>query len=307
MKVLTLIFYVSLLILIVAVAVLYRPDRSRAELAAKYRVSADDYVTAAGMTLHVVQSGPKDAPAIVLLHGFGDSWLTFDGWVGSLATHYRVIRYDLPGFGLTGADPTGDYSDSRSIAVLKALLERLDVEHLTLIGNSMGGKLAWQFAAAYPALVDKLVLISPDGFASPGFEYEKPPEVPFTMRLLPYVLPKPLVRASLAPAFGDPTALSDELVTRYRDMMLAPGVRRAIVDRLRQVVVHDPEADLRRIKAPTLLLWGRRDNMIPFANAADYLRLIPNARLAELPDLGHVPQEEAPEISLKPVLAFLAE
>jgi pimeloyl-ACP methyl ester carboxylesterase len=191
--------------------------------------------------------------------------------------------------------------------VLKALLERLDVGHVSLIGNSMGGKLAWQFAAAYPALVDKLVLISPDGFASPGFEYEKPPEVPFAMRLLPYVLPKPLVRASLAPAFGDPTGLSDDLVTRYRDMMLAPGVRRAIVDRLRQVVVHDPEADLRRIQAPTLLLWGRRDNMIPFSNAADYLRNIPNARLVELPDLGHVPQEEAPEISLKPVLAFLAE
>jgi pimeloyl-ACP methyl ester carboxylesterase len=307
MKVLTLIFYVSLLVLIVAAGLLYQPDRSRAELAAKYGVSADDYVTAAGMTLHVVQNGPKNGPAIVLLHGFGDSWLTFDGWVGSLATYYHVVRYDLPGFGLTGPDPTGDYSDNRSVAVLKALLERLDVGHVSLIGNSMGGKLAWQFAAAYPALVDKLVLISPDGFASPGFEYEKPPEVPFAMRLLPYVLPKPLVRASLAPAFGDPTGLSDDLVTRYRDMMLAPGVRRAIVDRLRQVVVHDPEADLRRIQAPTLLLWGRRDNMIPFSNAADYLRNIPNARLVELPDLGHVPQEEAPEISLKPVLAFLAE
>ncbi len=304
---LTLVVYVSLLVLIVAAGLLYRPDFSRAELAAKYGGSVDDYLTAAGMTLHVVQDGPKQAPVIVLLHGFGDSWLTFDGWVGALAMHHRVIRYDLPGFGLTGPDPTGDYSDSRSIAVLKALLERLNVGHAVLIGNSMGGKLAWQFAAAYPALVDKLVLISPDGFASPGFEYEKPAEVPFAMRLLPYVLPKPLVRASLAPAFGDPTALSDELVTRYRDMMLAPGVRRAIVDRLGQVVVHDPEADLRRIEAPTLLLWGRRDNMIPFTNAADYLRTIPNVRLIELADLGHVPQEEAPEISLKPVLAFLAE
>ncbi len=304
---LTLIFCVSLLVLIVAAGLLYQPDLSRAELEAKYGVSADDYVTAAGIRLHVVQVGPQDAPAIVLLHGFGDTWLTFDGWVGSLAMQYRVILYDLPGFGLTGPDPTGDYSDSRSIAVLKALLERLDVRQATLIGNSMGGKLAWQFAAAYPALVDKLVLISPDGFASPGFEYEKPVDVPFAMRLLPYVLPKLLVRASLAPAFGDRARLSDAVVTRYRDMMLAPGVRRAIIDRLGQVVVHNPEADLRRIKAPTLLLWGRQDNMIPFTNAADYLRTIPNARLVELPELGHVPQEEAFERSLKPVLAFLAE
>ncbi len=304
---LTFVFCVSLLVLIVAAGLLYQPDLSRAELEAKYGVSADDYVTAAGIRLHVVQVGPQDAPAIVLLHGFGDTWLTFDGWVGSLAMQYRVILYDLPGFGLTGPDPTGDYSDSRSIAVLKALLERLDVRQATLIGNSMGGKLAWQFAAAYPALVDKLVLISPDGFASPGFEYEKPVDVPFAMRLLPYVLPKLLVRASLAPAFGDRARLSDAVVTRYRDMMLAPGVRRAIIDRLGQVVVHNPEADLRRIKAPTLLLWGRQDNMIPFTNAADYLRTIPNARLVELPELGHVPQEEAFERSLKPVLAFLAE
>jgi pimeloyl-ACP methyl ester carboxylesterase len=307
MRVLSFILY-GALALIVGVAVwLYTPDRSKSALEAKYHVMPGDYVVAAGMTLHVVQSGPAQAPAIVLLHGFGDSLLTFDGWAGALSARYRVIRYDLPGFGLTGPDPTGDYSDARNIAVLKALLERLDVSHAILLGNSLGGKLAWQFASVYPAMVDKLVLVSPDGFASPGFEYEKTPEVPFAVKLLPYVLPKMLVRMSLAPAFGDPDRMTDEMVVRYQDMMLAPGVRRAMLDRLKQVVLHDPEERLRQISAPTLLLWGRRDGMIPFENAADYLRTMPNARLAEMPELGHVPQEEAPDASLEPVLAFLAD
>jgi pimeloyl-ACP methyl ester carboxylesterase len=90
-------------------------------------------------------------------------------------------------------------------------------------------------------------------------------------------------------------------------MMLAPGVRRAILDRTAQVMLRDPRETLARIQAPTLLLWGEKDAMIPFANSADYLRAIPNARLVALPGLGHVPFEEDPDTSLAPVRAFLDE
>jgi pimeloyl-ACP methyl ester carboxylesterase len=75
---------------------------------------------------------------------------------------------------------------------------------------------------------------------------------------------------------------------------------------MQQVLLHDPEPLLRRIQAPTLILWGEQDGMIPFSNAADYLRDIPNARLLALPGLGHVPFEEAPAESIAPVLEFLA-
>jgi pimeloyl-ACP methyl ester carboxylesterase len=110
---------------------------------------------------------------------------------------------------------------------------------------------------------------------------------------------------SLAPAYVNEAALTPAVLTRYYDMMRAPGVRAAIIARLRQVRLEPPEARLRQIQAPTLLLWGERDAMIPFSNAQDYLKNIPNARLAALPDLGHVPFEEDPSGSLIPVLAFL--
>lgn len=285
---------------------LYTPDKPRAALEATYLNAPADYQDVAGLRLHVRESGPRDAPAVILLHGFGASLHTWEPWAERLSRDHRVIRFDLPGFGLTGPDPTGDYSDRRSLHVLAALMDRLGIERASLIGNSLGGKIAWRFAAQDPGRVDKLVLISPDGFASPGFEYGKTPEVPFMLKLLPHVLPTALLRMSLAPAYGDPEALTEETLTRYRDLMLAPGVRDAIIARTGQVMLEDPAPSLRSIQAPTLLLWGEKDAMIPITNAADYVRTMPHATLVSLPGLGHVPFEEAPDVSLEPVRTFLA-
>jgi pimeloyl-ACP methyl ester carboxylesterase len=299
----------ALLLLLACLALgawLFTPDLPRATLERKYGVTPGDYVTAAGVRLCVRIAGPEGAPAIVLLHGFGSSLQTWDAWAASLSSHFRVVRYDLPGFGLTGADPSGDYSVARGVAVVAALLDRLGVARASLVGNSMGGMLAWQFAAAHPERVERLVLVSPDGFASPGFEYGKAPKVPLLLSALPYTLPRFMLRMSLAPAFADPAHLTDALVTRYWDMMRAPGVRRAVAPRTAQTILVEPGPILARIKAPTLLLWGERDGMIPIGNAPDYLRDIPNARLVKLPGAGHVPQEETPVDSLRPVMDFLA-
>ena len=284
---------------------LYTPDRPRAELEAKYLQNPGDYLEVAGLRLHLRDSGPRDAPAVILLHGFGASLHTWEPWAQALTTDHRVIRFDLPGFGLTGADPSGDYSDARAVQVLIALMDQMAVTRASLVGNSIGGRIAWTFAAQKPERVDRLVLISPDGFASPGFAYGEKARVSVLVRLMRYALPTAMVRASLAPAYGDPSRLTDARVTRYRDLMLAPGVRGAMIARLEQVVLEDPEPLLRRIRAPTLLLWGEKDAMIPIANAADYLHALPDARLVSLPGLGHVPQEEAPALSLAPVRAFL--
>jgi pimeloyl-ACP methyl ester carboxylesterase len=293
------------IVLVGLAAAAYTPDAGRAQLEAKYLASPADYIEVAGLRLHYRDTGPRGAPSIVLLHGFGSSLQTWDAWADALSAQYRVIRYDLPGFGLTGPDPTGDYSDARSLQVLGALLDRLGLAQTTLIGNSIGGKLAWQFAAQNPARVTCLVLVSPDGFASPGFDYGKPASVPAMLRLLPYFMPKFLLRMSLAPAYGDPARLSDDTVTRYWELMRAPGVRRAMVARLEQTVMQDPEPSLRQLKMPVLLVWGEKDGMIPFSNSADYLRVLPTRSLAPFANLGHVPQEEAPAESLAPVLAFL--
>lgn len=284
---------------------LWTPDKFRADLESRYLASPGDLRDVAGVRLHIRDTGPRDAPAVILIHGFGSSLHTWEDWARALSTGYRVIRFDLPGSGLSGADPTGDYTDRRSLQVLVALMDGLGVQRASLIGNSIGGRIAWKFAAGQPDRTDKLVLVSPDGFASAGFQYGVKPEVPRLIRLMRYVLPKPMLRMNLAPAYGDPARLTDAILDRYYDLMLAPGVRDALIARMEQTVLEDPEPLLPRITAPTLLLWGEKDAMIPVSNAADYRRLVPDVTLAALPGLGHVPQEEDPARSLEPVIAFL--
>jgi pimeloyl-ACP methyl ester carboxylesterase len=285
---------------------LWTPDKPLAELEKTYLKSPGDYLEVNGVRLHVRDSGPKSAPAVILLHGFSSSLHTWEDWSNVLDTELRVIRFDLPGSGLSGPDPNGVYSDESGVVVLGALMDKLGLARASLVGNSMGGKLAWKFAAQFPARVDKLVLVSPDGFASPGFEYGKPPKVPAMLRLMRYSLPKPLLRMSLAPAFADPALMREDLVTRYHDMMLAPGNRDAILARMEQILLTDPVPQLKLIKAPTLLIWGEKDAMIPFSNSADYLKGIAGSRLESFPTLGHVPQEENPSLSVAPVKRFLA-
>lgn len=282
---------------------LYAPDKPRAELEAAY---PGDYRTVAGVRLRLRDTGPRDAPAVILLHGFGASLETWDPWAKALSGNYRVIRFDLPGFGLTGADPTGDYTDARTMGMIIGLMDQLRVERAAFVGNSLGGRIAWNFAALHPDRVSQLVLISPDGFASPGFAYDKPPKVPLMMQALPYVAPRNMLKASLAAGYARPEALSEATLTRYRDMLLAPGVRSAMLVRMGQVVLRDPAPTLARIKAPTLLLWGEDDAMIPISNATDYLRDMPTAKLVRLANLGHLPFEEDPDVSLAPVERFLS-
>jgi len=295
--------------LVGSVAWLYTPDKKIAELESIYLRAPTDYIEVAGLRLHVRDDGPPhpntDTPVVIMLHGFGASLHTWEPWAAQLKNEMRVIRFDLPGFALSGPDPTGDYSDARSLQIVVALMDKLGLPRASVIGNSIGGRIAWKFAAAYPQRVDKLVLIAPDGFASLGFEYGKAPEFPAVMKLMRYVLPAAAVKMSMAPAYGNAEFMSDSLVARYRDLMLAPGVRDAMLARMSQSILVLPEEILKTIQAPTLLVWGEKDQMIPFANAKDYLRLLPDAALKSFPRLGHLPFEEAPGETLVPVRAFL--
>jgi pimeloyl-ACP methyl ester carboxylesterase len=284
----------------------WAPDRTRAELNGKYSDSSTRYLEVGGTQVRIRDTGPKDAPALILLHGFGSSLETWEAWAQSLSVDHRVVRFDLPGCGLSEPDRTGNYGDARSITLVKDLMDGLGIESATLVGNSMGGRIAWQFAAAFPARTRKLVLISPDGFASPGVQYGKPPRVPQILHAMKYFLPRALLKMNLAAAYADPARLSESEVDRYYELMLAPGNRGAMLDRMRQSVLEDPVPVLMHIHTPTLLLWGKQDRLIPFENAADYLAAMPNVTLASFSDLGHVPQEEAPAESLKPVEKFLA-
>jgi pimeloyl-ACP methyl ester carboxylesterase len=304
-KILALAGGIALLALLALAVWLWTPDRDRAALEAVYLREPGDLRQVGPWRLHLRDTGPRDAPAILFFHGFGSSLHTWEAWATVLESTYRVVRFDLPGNGLSDPDPTGDYTDERSLQLIVAVMDSLGLAKAGIAGHSIGGRLAWTFAARHPQRVDRLVLVAPDGFASPGFEYGRAADVPASLALMRYVLPKSLLMMSLEPAYADPTVMTPALATRYHEMMLAPGARQAMLARMRQTVLTDPVPQLRGIQAPTLLIWGQQDAMIPFANSADYLGALPNARLSALPGVGHVPQEERAELGLEALRGFL--
>ena len=306
LKALKIIALAFIAFILLAALYLWTPDKSKAELEKIYGSPKNAYVSALGVNLHYQDTGPsKNAIPILFLHGFGASLQTWDTWAQALSEDYRVISVDLPGFGLTGEDPSGIYTDQRSVEVLEAFLKELNIPKVVLVGNSMGGKFAWQFAARYPNQVSKLVLISPDGYASPGIQYGKKPDVPAIADLYRYFFSKTFLVMNLKPAYADPNTLNDALVNRYYDLMLAPGVRGAILGRMQQTVLQDPAPSLASIQVPTLLIWGEKDAFIPISNSNDYLKVMPNAKRVSLPNIGHLPQEEQPSVGLQVLKEFL--
>jgi len=293
------------LILLLSLWLLWTPDLDLAQLQRTYQAAPSDRMNVLGVDLHVRDSGPRDAPAVLLIHGFGSSLHTWEPWAQDLSQQLRVVRLDLPGSGLSSPDPTGDYTDSRSVALVLALLDQLAIPRASVVGHSMGGRIAWTLAATHPERVNKLVLVAPDGFASPGFAYGEAPDVPATLQLMRFSLPKWLLRMNLAPAYADASALTDERTTRYHQLMLAPGSRSAMIARMQQSVLVDPVPLLQSIRAPTLLVWGQQDAMIPFSNATDYTQALAHSQLLALDGVGHLPQEEAPERTLPQVRNFL--
>jgi pimeloyl-ACP methyl ester carboxylesterase len=292
-------------ILALALLGLWTPDLERAELTKRYGAPPAQSIAVDGLTVYYKDSGPKNAPVLLFLHGFGSSLQTWDDWSAKLDPQYRVIRLDLPGFGLTGAHPAQDYSEATDVAILTHFVDKLGLNQFSVIGHSMGGKMAWALAASQPERVQALVLMAPDGFPELKDIGSKPYEVPAIMGLIQYFLPKYFVQKSIEPAFADPQMLNETLVNRYHDMLRAPGVRGAILDRSNQTIYTDPVPRLKKIKAPTLLLWGEQDQMIPSSNAQSYAVVLRHSSTVVVPKLGHLLQEEQPDTGLAAVMQFL--
>lgn len=284
---------------------LWAPDMTLSELKQRYGSSYQQVLEVDGLNIHYTDTGPRDRPVLLLLHGFGSNLQTWDVWSKKLEQNFRVIRLDLPGFGLTGASPVHDYSEQNDLATLTRFVNKLGLSSFSVVGHSMGGKMAWNLAAAEPDRVKALVLMAPDGFPDAKDIGSKPYEMPSVMGLMKFCLPKFLVRKSIEPAFFNPKALTDPLVNRYYDMLRAPGVREAILQRGNQTIYTDPVPRLKKITAPTLLIWGEQDLLIPSSNAKSYAGVLPVSKTVLLPNLGHLIQEEQPEVGLRHVTEFL--
>jgi pimeloyl-ACP methyl ester carboxylesterase len=297
------------LMLIATVAASWAPDRTTADLAGRWAQPPSQFLDVAGMRVHVRDEGPRDDPTpIVLLHGTSDSLHAWSGWADVLSGTRRVIRVDMPGFGLTGPAADGDYRIERYVEFMAALLDALGVERCVLGGNSFGGWVAWETALTHPGSVRALLLVDAAGYPLEsqsvpiGFRVAR---IPLLNRLLRVTLPRGLVEASVTNTYGDPSLVTDELVDRYFELALRDGNRSALVDRFRAGRWATDTTRIRQLALPTLILWGGRDRLIPPQYGERFHRDIGGSQLVMFPQLGHVPQQEDPQATVTAVIAFL--
>lgn len=287
------------------------PDFAADELKARYGRANSHYADlGGGLVLHYLDSGPVDAPVVILLHGFGDNAFSWDGWTDALKDKYRVIAVDLPGHGLSAA-PEGFVAapDSMTGAVEK-LAETLKLTHVAVAGNSMGGAIAWNWATTAPARIARLILVDAAGW--PSAQLKNPP---LAFRLLQYRAGRallasidntPLIREGLKKDVVDQSVLTEAFITRWADLQRFPGHRPILMSARPGGIAASPQV-LAAIRVPTLIQWGADDQLIAVEAAHKFHAAIPGSQLVIYPEVGHIPQWEIPQRSARDARAFLDE
>lgn len=274
------------------------------DLLFKYTTDASRFLVVDSLLIHYRDEG--EGEPLLLLHGTFSSLHTFNEWNKHLKKHYRVIRLDLMGFGLTGANETGDYSANNHCRVLKRFLQILKIERCHVAGNSLGGLLAWEFTVRNPQMVDKLVLIDAAGF----MEEENLPlpfrlaRAPLAGRVIKYVVRKELLKQFVKQVYFNQEKVTEQLINRYYDLFTRDGNTDAFLNLANQPY-NDSSENLKTIQNPTLIMWGREDVWIPVHNARRFHQLIKNSILKIYPEVGHVPMEEIPEETALDLIEFL--
>lgn len=300
----------SLVALAAALAWSWAPDRGVDTLKARWATPPSHFVTLQGMQVHLRDEGPRDDPEpIVLIHGTSASLHTWDGWTAALKGERRVIRMDLPGFGLTGPAPDGDYSMKRYADFIAALMDQLGVRRAVLAGNSLGGGVAWRTAVQHPERVSRLVLVDASGYpllstsVPLGFRLA---QIEWLQPVMSRLLPRGMIESSVRNVYADPGKVTPELVDRYYELTLRAGNRESLTQRmkLRETDAHASEL-IKTIGQPTLILWGAQDRLIPEPSGQRFHKDIAGSQYVVFDGLGHVPQEEDPQRSVAEVLKFL--
>jgi pimeloyl-ACP methyl ester carboxylesterase len=302
-----------LLIAIVAIGVWgYAPDIPVKELRAKYANAESEFVKLDnGLTVHLRDEGPKDAPAIILLHGSNASLHTWQQWVGRLGKDYRIIRYDQPGHGLTGPHPADDYSAKAFVDVVDRIAQNRGLSKFYLGGNSMGGWVTHEYAKVHPEKLLGIILVDAGGApdAKPkslpiGFRIAR---LPVLNKLLQVITPRSVIETSLRQTVSNQSVVTSAEIDEYWELLRYPGNREATGKRFAQYgsrVSTNPVSEATR-KVPALILWGDEDRLIPVESAKWFQSQYMDQVTHIYPGIGHLPMEEAAEASAGDVLNWL--
>lgn len=297
-----------------ALIALTRADIPTETLAKTYATPASQWVEMGdGLALHFRDQGAKDARPIVLIHGFTASLDTWEPWVKELGGQYRIISLDLPGHGLTRT-PEGYQPSMEGYAdLVDAFLAKQGIARAAVAGSSMGGHVAWQLALRHPARVEALVLVDAAGWPEGGDDWEEP----LMLKALRNPTLGPVImnldatsqfRQGLRGSFYDPAMATDAMVARYAAMARGPNHRAVIAALVTGQFGRSPATPelMAQIKAPTLVLHGEADQLIPVSSGRQFAETIAGAAIVTYPKVGHMPQEEVPAQSAKDLAGFLA-
>jgi pimeloyl-ACP methyl ester carboxylesterase len=293
--------------------VVRRGDISYATLEQRWAAPGSQYVDLPdGVHMHYLDQGNPKGPVVVLLHGFAMSTDTWAAWTQRLGRDYRVIAIDLPGFGLTRAPGSKAYDYGAMADELEAFAKARHLVKFVVAGSSMGGGVAWRYALSHPERVRGLILVDAAGWpvedpAVMNNPFVKAGENPVLRPILTQLDDGPTMRMSFRKSFADPSRVDAGYLKRYVELSRAPGRRGTWFQFLDEETRQDyatPDR-LAALKAPTLILWGEKDALLPAPAGRRFVAAIPASHLIVYPGVGHLPHEEAADRSASDAINFL--
>jgi pimeloyl-ACP methyl ester carboxylesterase len=294
------------IVALIAGLLAYR-DVPPAELEAKYMSPSSKFINIDGARIHYRDEGRPDGPAIVLIHANFGSLLQWDPWVDALKDRYRVVRFDMTAHGLTGADPSGDYSLKRTVMLTEKLVDALGLRRFAIAGTSLGGSVAMAYTAEHPERIDKLILINAGALEGQVMK-RAGRQVPQAANILKYITPRALARYMLISRAGDASRISEKQIDEWYDMWMLRGQRSAILARLRSYSGLDINATTAKITVPTLIEWGAANKQTPPEQAwqlRDMLKNAPSVAVIMYPGVGHFALQEAGPQTARDARAYL--
>lgn len=269
----------------------------------KYTNASSKFIHIEDQRIHYRDEGSGDV--ILLIHGTASSLHTWDEWADELKKKFRVVRMDLPGFGLTGPDLSDRYEVSDDTKLLSKFLTALNIESAHLVGSSLGGRIAWQYALDNPKQVTTLTLMNALGY--PQEKWPPPIEMaqwPIFDSVMEKFSPRFMYTIGLKDVYYNDSMVTDTLVDRYFELSRFPGNLTAFPKRVKARLDKDSSL-IPKIRVPTLVIWGEEDLYFPVEAAYRFNKDIPKSEIVVFPNVGHLPMEEVPEISVNRFIDFL--
>ena len=291
----------------------WAPDIPHDELVAEYGQPPSQFVQlSSGVTVHLRDEGCADCPAVFLVHGSNASLHTWERWTGLLGNDWRVVSFDMPGHGLTGATSDGDYSIERAAALIEEVRVHLGIEAFHLAGSSRGGAIALSYAVSHPERLTTLALLDAAGAPWPPADPDEEEPFIYTLMANPRIaqalkgfLPRPLIEQALRNGFSNQNAVTQPMIDRYYELIRHPGNRDATLERAQMAYSLEAFERAGSLTMPVLIMWGEDDNLVPISLAAEFAAAMPQAQTVTYPGVGHTPMEEIPEQSATDYQLFL--